>query len=305
VHLPPLNALRAFETAARHESFARAAEELHVTQGAVSRYVKLLEEHLGATLFRRLPQGVELTTQGRALLPELTGSFERIARAARRVAESDRELRVGCQPTLAGRWLVRRLSGFQDLEPGIRVTLGLMCDYEDFFRGGFDLGIVTYDLDVDRPGRLEAVLLRREALAPVCAPALLGGADALREPADLARHTLLHPHADRMDWRKWLRAAGVPEKIGEGGQVFETLEMVIAAALGGLGVGMTDLHLAQDELSSGALVAPFDLVVSEETGYFLSAKRGRFEEPNVAAFRDWLLAEAAADPVPWPRAKRG
>lgn len=300
MRLPSLNALRAFEAAARHQSFARAAEELRVTQGAVSRHVGLLEEDLGVALFRRHPRGVELTAQGRALLPELTASFERIARATRQVAEGERELRVACQPTLAARWLVRRLSGLQELRPGTRVTLGLMCGYDDFFRGGFDLGIAHYEADLDRPPGLEAVLLRREAMAPVCAPALREGTRALRRPEDLARHTLLHPHPDRQDWRRWLRAAGLPERVAEeGGQVFQTLEMAIAAAVGGLGVAMADLHLVRDELSSGALVTPFDLVVSEGTGYFLFVERGRFEEPKVAAFRDWLLAEAAADAARW------
>src|SRR5690242_230802 len=117
MRLPPLNALRAFEAAARHQSFVRAADELHVTQGAVSRHVKSLEQQLGAALFRRLPQGVELTAQGRVLLPELTASFERIAKAARQVADSDRELRVGCAPTLGSRWLVRRLGRFLNRNP--------------------------------------------------------------------------------------------------------------------------------------------------------------------------------------------
>ena len=213
MRLPPLNALRAFEAAARHQSFARAADELNVTQGAISRHVKLLEGQLGVALFRRQPRGVELTTQGRALLPELTASFERIARAARQSAESDRELRVACQPTLATRWLVRRLPGFQQARPEMRVSLGLMCGYDDFFRGGYDLGIVCHEAYLGQPAGLEAVLLRREAMAPVCAPAALTGAGALDRPEGLARHTLLHPHADRQDWRKWLRAAGLPERL--------------------------------------------------------------------------------------------
>jgi LysR family transcriptional regulator, glycine cleavage system transcriptional activator len=125
VRLPSLNALRAFEAAARHQSFARAADELHVTQGAVSRHVRLLEEELETVLFRRHARGIELTAQGRSLLPELTASFERIARAARRAAEGDRELRVASPPTLAARWLVRRLAGFRDLRPELRVTLGV------------------------------------------------------------------------------------------------------------------------------------------------------------------------------------
>ena len=300
MRLPSLNSLRAFEAAARHRSFVRAAEELHVTQGAISRHVKLLEADLGVALFKRQPQGVELTAQGRALRPELTASFERIARAARLVRESDHELRVASAPTLAGRWLVRRLSGFLDRHAGARVTLAHMCSYDDFFRGEFDLGITDYERARHQPESLESVLLRREALAPVCAPALLEGFQPLLRPADLVRFPLLHPHPDRQDWRKWLRAAGLSLEMAEGGQVFESLETTTSAATGGLGIAITDLHFVQDELASGRLVAPFDLIASEETGYFVFAKEGRFAEPKIAAFLDWLLAEAAADTTDRP-----
>jgi LysR family transcriptional regulator, glycine cleavage system transcriptional activator len=174
--LPPLNALRAFEAAGRHQSFARAADELHVTHGAVSRHVRLLEQHLGVALFHRRAHGVELTGQGRALLPELTASFERIGLAARKVA-ADREIRVVAQPTLAARWLVPRLQRLHDLHPDLRVSLGLFLEgYDEFYRGGFDLGFGCHETERGRPEGIEAVPLRRLVLAPVCAPALLRGA---------------------------------------------------------------------------------------------------------------------------------
>ena len=295
MRLPPLNALRAFEAAGRHQSFSRAAEELHVTQGAISRHIKLLEEHLGVTLFRRRAQGVELTEAARTLLLELTASFERIGRAARRIADADRELRVASAPTLAARWLVRRLVRFQELHPTTRITLGVMCPWDDFFRGGFDLGIVDYETQRHQPDGLEGVLLRQEALAPVCAPSLLKGRPALRRPADLANHVLLHPTTDRYDWPKWLGAAGLAPGLSDGGQAFAGMELAISAAMGGLGVAIADLELVREELSLGKLVAPFELMVRDETGYFLFAEQGRFEETKIAAFRDWLLAEFAAD----------
>jgi LysR family transcriptional regulator, glycine cleavage system transcriptional activator len=121
------------------------------------------------------------------------------------------------------------------------------------------------------------------------------GRPSLRGPAELARHVLLHPSPCREDWRRWLRAAGLPEAGAEHGQTFETMEMAVGAAAGGLGVTVADLHLFRDELSTGRLVAPFGLVLSDDTGLFLFAERGRFEEPKLAAFRDWLLAEVAAD----------
>ena len=292
--LPPPNALRAFEAAGRHESFARAADELHVTQGAISRHVRILEDHLGVALFRRHPQGVALTSQGRTLLPELTAAFERIQRVARQVSLSDGELRVAASPTFASRWLVRQLPTFLARHPNFRVTMGLMADWADLRRGGYDLGITTRCCLSSPPDNLTLLDLRPEALAPVCSPALLDRGPPLREPADLEGHELLHPTADRQDWRMWLAAAGLPGHWVERGQVFVTLDLATSAAAGGLGVAMADLHLIDVELAEGRLVVPFDLVLREGTGYVLAAEESRLDEPRVAVFKDWLLSELAA-----------
>jgi LysR family glycine cleavage system transcriptional activator len=303
--MPSLNALHAFEAAARHQSFARAAAELHVTQGAISRHVKLLEAELGTALFRRQSRGVALTAKGQALLPELTASFERIARAARRIGGSDGELRIACPPTLGVRWLMPRIARYQERVPGTRVATTLFCTHDEFARGGFDVGIIDYEQHLRRPANLDAVLLREEALTPICAPALLQGGEPLRRPADLARHVLLHPSPDRRDWQKWLRHAGAPEALADTGQVFHTMEMTAAAAAGGLGVAIADRNFIGDDLASGRLVMPFDLMVTEETGYFLFTEKGRFAEPKIARFRDWLLAEAAAERAPKAVAEEG
>lgn len=292
MRLPPPNALRAFEAAGRHESFARAAEELHVSQGAISRHVRNLEEHLGVGLFRRHSQGVELTASGRTLLPELTAAFERMARASRQLTQSQGELRVAASPTFASRWLVPRLQGFLARQAQVRVSLGLMCGYDDFRRGGFDLGITTGDCLCSAPDGLDRVELRQEALAPVCAPALARDR-RLREPGDLERQTLLHPNADRLDWRRWLAAAGLPARLAERGQVFPTLDLATSAAARGLGVAMADLHLVEDELADGRLVAPLQPVLRDGIGYVLVAEAGRLAEPRLAVFRDWLVAELA------------
>ena len=262
-----------------------------MTQGAVSRHVKILEDHLGVSLFRRRSQGVELTVSGRTLLPELTASFERIARVARQIALSEGELRVAAAPTFASRWLVRHLPAFLQLHPAVRVTMGLMCGYDDFRRGGFDLGITTRCCLVGATDGIELLDLRPEALAPVCAPALLHGGAGLGGPADLERQVLLHPTPDRQDWRLWLAAAGLPERWVERGQVFQTLDLATSAAVGGLGVAMADLHLVDQELADGRLVAPFDLVLRDGTGYVLLAETGRLAEPRLAVFRDWLTDE--------------
>ncbi len=295
MRLPPLNALRAFEAAGRYQNFSRAAEELHVTQGAVSRHVKLLEQHLGIDLFRRRPQGLELTGPGRALLPELSASFERIIQATKAVTNQDDEIKILSAPTLATRWLIPRLLGFQERYPDFRASVGLFVSgYDEFYKGNFDVGIDCFEYASLRPTDLEGVLIRREALTPVCAPRLRDGDPPLARPSDLARHALLHPYTDRKDWRKWLRAAELTDVDVESGQTFETMEMAVRAAVGGLGVAMGDLLLVEDDLASGQLVAPFDLVVSEDTGYYLFCPRGRFRERKIAAFRDWIIAEAKA-----------
>lgn len=291
--LPPPNALRAFEAAGRHQSFARAADELSVTQGAISRQVRILEEHLGVALFRRHPQGVALTNQGRSLLPELTAAFERIQRVARQISLSDGELRVAASPTFASRWLVRRLPAFLARHPSVRVTMGLMSGWEDLRRGGYDFGITTRGCLGTVPDALALVDLRTEALAPVCAPALLERDPPLHSPADLERHVLLHPTSDRQDWLLWLSAAGLPAVWAERGQVFATLDLATSAAAGGLGVAMADLHLVETELAEGRLIAPFALVVRQGTGYVLATEAGRLDEPRVAVFKDWLLSELA------------
>jgi DNA-binding transcriptional LysR family regulator len=297
VRLPPLNALRAFEASARHGSFVGAAEELHVTQGAISRHVKLLEEHLKVPLFRRLPRGLELTPAAHKLLPKISASFDLIVQATQDLAASTHELKIIAANTLANRWLIPRLADFKKLHPDLQISVGIFRSrYEEFYRGNYDVGIVCSETDRKRPPDLEAILIRRERLTPVCAPAVLNGEAPLREPLDLKDHTLIHPDPDIYDWRKWLDQAGLSHAIDcRQGQTYETMEMAVRAAVQGLGVAIADLHLIREELASGALVAPFDVVVSDNTGYFLVCQRGRLAEPNIATLRDWLIAEAKRD----------
>ena len=292
--LPPLNALRAFEAAGRHQSFTHAAEELHVTQGAVSRHVKLLEDYLGVALFRRLARGLELTEQGRSFLPEVSDSFRRLAAAAKTVAAEDHDLRVIAPPSVAIRWLVPRIHRFQARYPDIRVRMSTeLYNYDGLLRGDFDLGLDCYE--IERPEAFDSILIMREALTPVCAPSLVDGPDPLREPNDLRHHVLLHPTEDHRDWRRWLDFAGADQVDPTQGQSFGTLDLAVRAAASGLGVAIGDLGLIRPELESGQVVAPFDEILRKDTGYLLIALKGRFDEPKIAAFRDWLLEEADAD----------
>lgn len=296
MRLPPLNALRAFEAAARHGSFLRAAQELHVTQGAVSRHVKLLEEHLGVVLFRRLPRGIELTTAAHKLLPTISASFEMIMKAANELAEATLELKVIAPATLANRWLMPRLARFKQLHPQLQLSVGLLrSSWDEFYRGNFDVAI-SCPGDDEIPGEMERVLIRRERLTPVCAPSLLESGFPLNGLRDLKHHVLLHPNPDPYDWRGWLERTDLSGEIDfRKGQFYETMDMAIQAAVGGLGVAIADLQLVTDELAAGLLVAPFDFVKGDDASYFFLCPRSRVAEPAISAFRDWLISEVKAD----------
>jgi len=289
--LPPLNALRAFEASARHLSFTLAAKELHVTQGAVSRHIKLLEAHFGVPLFRRLHRGLELTERGRLLLPALSDAFDRIARAAMRVSEESRDLKLKVPPSFAIRWLIPRLPGFQTELPDVQVRLTTAWFSEvDFEREGFDACI---DIGEGPWPGLAADFIASEHLMPVCAPALVGGDPPLRQPEDLVHHTLLHPTPDHHDWRAWLEVAGVAGVDPSGGQTFGSLDHAARAAAGGLGVAMGDSALIAEDLAAGRLVMPFDVVLTADSAYYFLCPEATAEEPKIAGFRRWLIAEAA------------
>ena len=206
--LPPLNALRTFEAAARHLSFTKAAAELFVTQAAVSHQIRTLEDHLGARLFRRANRALMLTDEGQALVPAVRDAFDRLLAGVRRVEDlcCGGALTISTTPSFAATWLAGRLVRFQALHPEIELHLGATPRLVDFAREGIDCGI-RYG-EGDWPG-LRAERLFRTALMPVCSPILLDGAHPLRRPEDLAHHTLLHALDGGDDWRLWLRAAGV------------------------------------------------------------------------------------------------
>ncbi|HSF93849.1 MAG TPA: LysR substrate-binding domain-containing protein [Thermohalobaculum sp.] len=292
---PPLNALRAFEAAARHASFKRAGEELNVSPGAISRFVKLVEQDMEVALFERLPSGLRLTAKGRALAPHLTQAFRDLEGAVRQVARSAEEIRIVLPETIALRLLIAKVMQYnrQGLGSPIRYDAEFK-EWENIFSGQFDLGVCCYMALEHRPPGMEFRLLQREALTPLCAPSLLGAAGPLLTPEDLVRFDLLHSYVDKSDWKKWLAAAGVRSVDPEGGSTFLSMELAVKAAIHGMGVVIADLMLFADEVRSGALVAPFDFVLKENTGYFLFGHPDRLAEPHIAAFSDWLLEEVGA-----------
>lgn len=297
MRLPPLNALRAFEAAARHNGYIAAAEELHVTRGAISRQVKLLEEHLGVSLFHRGHNGVTLTEAGQSLLPVLTDAFEKIAARTHRLTASASELDIICPPALSIRWLFPLLARFREAHPDIHVRLTT-----DFYaEGGFDPA--RHDLGVSLeywPGRspkIQVQPLFPMILSPASSPTLLAGDRPLTTPADLGRFTLLHESPAREDWRTWTDHFGVDGIDPTRGEAFPNLDMATKAAVMGAGVVMADLVLCRHELASGALVLPFpDMACQTRYGRFaLIGASARWHDPKVTVFRDWITQATEAE----------
>ncbi|MDP6708403.1 MAG: transcriptional regulator GcvA [Alphaproteobacteria bacterium] len=291
--LPPLNALRAFEAAARHLSFTRAADELAVTQAAVSHQVKALEGWLGLKLFDRQNRTIYLTRNGQAYLPAVREAFDILAEATRRLAgqEARGVLSVSAVPSFAAKWLVPRLADFRRRHPEIDVRISANDRLIDFARDDVDLAIRMGN--GEWPG-LAAVFFMDEDLFPVCAPALLEGPHPLRRPEDLAHHTLLHDDM-RQDWRTWLTAAGVEGIDPEPGPGFTDSSMVIQAAVEGQGVALGRSALASSDLAAGRLVKPFEVRLPASFAYYIVYPAAAAEQPKVKAFTDWLLETAAAE----------
>jgi LysR family glycine cleavage system transcriptional activator len=289
--LPSLNALRAFAVAGRHLSFTRAAEELHVTQGAVSRLVQQLEADLGVTLFRRSPRGLALTEAGAAYLPPLTEAFDRMLAATRLVARSHRpanRLAITMLPTFAMRWFMPRLADFQRLNPEVAVDVTSADRPVDFATEPVDVGI-QYGTG-DWPPELQAEFLFPETVVLVASPALLK-ATPLQQPGDVTRHVLL-THSTRPEaWAEWFTAAGLDAASLRGGPTFEHFFMSIEAAVNGLGLALVPDFFVTAELRDGRLVEPLPgHRVKRRGGYYLLHLKGREREPAIRAFRSWLFS---------------
>jgi LysR family glycine cleavage system transcriptional activator len=296
MRLPPLNALRAFEAAARHGGFIEAANELHVTRGAISRHVKLLEDHLGRALFHRSARGVTLTRAGAEFLPVLTDAFRRIADGASRVAER-MELRVICPPATSIRWLMPKLPAFRAAHPEVRLVLTTDFDDAARFDGvNFDLGFGCEGDGAASGGHLRTEPLFPNVTCPACAPALLSAHGPLASPQDLARLPLLHDRPGDL-WAEWQSVWRVPGLDTARGDGFANLDLAVKAAVMGAGLVLADLLLCREDLERGLLVLPFPDMRHTLSGGWTSlvGTSERWDDPPVRAFRIWLAAEAAAD----------
>jgi LysR family glycine cleavage system transcriptional activator len=291
--LPPLNALRTFEAAARHLSFTKAAAELFVTQAAVSHQIKALEDQLGVPLFRRMNRALMLTDEGQALLPFVREAFDQLADGVRRLrqGQSTGVLTISVLPSLATTWLIPRLRDFQTRHPDIEVHMSATERLVDFSREPVDAGI-RYGLG-HWPGLRIERLLSAEMI-PVCSPALLEGPHALRTPDDLAHHQLLHVLNAPDDWRMWLTAACVEGVDPDRGLRFDHAAHAIQAALNGMGVAMGLGPLVDRDLAEGRLVEPFDLELPSNSAYYFVAPEATADQPKIQAFRDWVHEQASA-----------
>ena len=306
--LPSLNGLRAFDAAARSLSFTLAAAELNVTQTAISHQIRRLEDQLGVKLVIRQNRTLALTREAQDYLPSIRAAFEDLRRATEKLRRGGHEgrLTVSTTASLATKWLVSRVAAFQDAHPGLEVRITTGNKLVDFRRDEVDMAV--------RYGRghwpgLKAHWLMAERVFPVCAPSLLNKPEPLRQPADLANHTLLHATVSRDDWRLWLTAAGLPFSIAaRRGLTFDETFLAIQAAVEGLGVALGRLHLVEADIAAGRLIAPFDTVLPQDAGYYIVTPEPTENDLKIALFRDWLIASAAPQdagtldrlPAAWP-----
>lgn len=293
--LPSLNALKAFEACARHCSFTLAAEELLVTQSAISRQVRALESYLGVQLFLRQPRRIELTEQGRTLLPVLTHIFDRLASLTVEVQRAARKVRIKLPPTFAIRWLIPRLHQFERQNPGVEVLLNTGWNPVDFMMEDFDAGIVC-ESDLHRfDHQTKSALIAEERVTPVCAPELLEHSPAIHSPADLSHFTMLHGSELFDVWGAWFKAIGHEPPANERSQMFDLMDTAVHAAARGIGVALATPQFIAEDISLGRLVVLLPEAAPVLSGYYLVWPQRSATHQGVAKIRDWLTGEAQVE----------
>ncbi|MDR3415230.1 MAG: transcriptional regulator GcvA [Nevskia sp.] len=309
MRLPPLNALRAFEAAARHRSVNKAARELHVTPAAISHQIKALEEQLGVQLFKRMPRRIELTVAGETCLPKLSAAFLQMeeAIASLRLMSQAGRILVNIPPALGARWLMPKLQRFSEVHPEIDLRIAVRPTMVDKARR--ERGETSYlegaDIAIrfgggEYPDHVAHKLFTSYS-TPMCSPRLLEGEHPLRTPDDLRHHTLLHfeddwhTDAERPTWDTWLKAAGVKDVNTRRGPTFNHITLAMDAAADGMGVVLGVLIAASADIAAGRLVVPFPLCLPVGASYYLVYPAEREPDAAVRAFRDWVLSEARAE----------
>lgn len=293
---PPLNALRAFEAAARHLSVKVAAEELCVTPGAVSQMLKTLETHLGVKLFKRVNRGIYLTEAGRDYLPAIRNAFRQIAEASRRVAvpADNGVLTVSATPFFASAWLVPRMRSFHDAHPDLDLQVVTSSALVDFSRSGVDVA-VRHGLG-QYPGLRSDRIVSVEMIA-VAAPSIVESRGLPGDPAVMARWPLVHD-ADRKGWALWFQTHGVTEVGAPRGPSFDDTSLLLKAVVSGQGAGLLPAAMVVGELDSGQLIRLADATYMEAFAYYLVCPVSSQDRPKIAAFRDWILGAEIQHGVP-------
>src|SRR5271166_3957721 len=289
---PPLAALRAFEIAARTLSFTASARELSQTQGAISHQVTTLEARLGVKLFERQARGLKLTEAGGRYLPLVRDSLERL-RAAEDLVRLERPsvLTVTVSPNFASKWLVPRLGGFSLAHPNLDLRISASLQHVDFNREDIDLAVRHGNGDWPD---LHVTRLCAEELFPACSPSLLQAGPAIRGPADLAEHVLVHDRS-RKYWRDWLAAFGVESPDAERGPVFDQTALAIDAALAGQGIALARTALASLDLIARRLVRPLKEAMPAEFSYWIVCRKSAADAPKITQFRAWLIEQVRDD----------
>lgn len=289
--LPPLNALKAFEAAARLQSFSRAAEELCVTQGAVSRHIKILEESLDTKLFRRSHRQVRLTDEGFAYSKSVREAFEIIETHTNSINPhyADEILRIKALPTFAMRWLVPRLSDFSKQSPDYKVSIHTSHKFADFDYGDLDGSI---EFGNGRWKDTPSDLLFPAMLTPVCSPRLADGAPPPGSIEELRNYVLLHSQQRPDLWNQWLSSVGASNISTKGVARLEDSGLVYQAALDGLGIAIAEVAYVTEDVRVGRLVRPFDFTLIRDEAYYFVYPPGKMRVKKLAAFRNWITSRA-------------
>lgn len=297
--VPGTRALRTFEAAARCLNFTRAANELGLTPAAVSHQVKEIEEQLGLVLFHRTSRTIRLTEAGSVMFDAATEALDVLHRAASKARKIERgasQLRVTTDATFAAKWLMPRLDRFRAIRPDIDLRFDITYTLRDFDRDDVDVGV---RFGLGKYPRLRSDRLFDNIIIPVCSPKLLAAGPALVTPRDLMRHTLAHIEWSQQgatwpNWRMWMAAAGVEDYDDSRTLVFDNTSELVQMATEGTAVALVDFAMVASDLSEGRLVRPFELGIrmAREFAYFLVCPEATADDPRIASFRDWMIAEA-------------
>ena len=294
--LPPLRALTAFEAAARLGSFRAAATELGITRSAVSHQVKLLEDRMGLTLFRRDARRAELTTVGQSYYPTIKDAFDMIEAHTKAVKPStlDNELTIQVYVTVALKWLIPRLHDFERRFPDMKVRLSTSYIDWDFDERNVDVGVV---LARNKSPEHYYAPLFQSMLVPVCSPKLMQGENALKTPDDLKKHKLIDVYTAEEDWQIWLDGAGVQTTKTQNRLSVDSYILAQEAAIEGRGVAMTIGPFASEEIKLGRLVQPFPLRVPHKHQWYFACNAEHRKKNKIKRFEDWLMKQVATDPA--------